>query len=406
MHDWRASSLLSAALAVCFTVDAAPPAAAQIMCAIDMTGDGDFDDPGETSSCSDLELCPLDQVACAIPAAPYICPSAGEIANNCTASGGFCDYADPNNPAAVIAQDCIVDPAPQPPVCPLGPSRPCIDAGSGNFFCSATSCSDVGAAGGAVDESRPREYVVDDGARDAAGACLDEMRIFSGFAMDCRPPGAQTLFQNCCKNTGKIITDDGGGGLGAAGTIAGFNAVFSGMSAAYSTYTAGATAGSAAGLGAGSIVSAFSPVTLAGAALIGLMVEFLNLGCDAQDMETGVLRGSEMCHEIGDYCAIRLPLIGCIQKKRAHCCFNSKLGRIIQEQGRPQLAAFASLPDLWGTPEDPMCRGFTPEEFQALDFSSMDLSDYFDALALNAQSTMQTIVQDAVDDYTDTNTVN
>jgi conjugal transfer mating pair stabilization protein TraN len=377
-------------------------ASAQLMCGVDLTGDGDNDDPGETASCSIIDLCPVDAVACAVPP-PYVCPAAGEIANNCTNVGGTCDYDDPVSPGNTIQQACIVNSA--PPTCPLG-GRPCVDTGAGNFMCSATQCIDVGAAGGATNTSRPREYVIDDGARDAAGACLDQMRIFSGFAMDCKPPGAQTLFKDCCKNQGKIITDDGGGGIGAAGTITGFTAVFSGMSAAYSAFAAGASASAAAGAGAAQIVSFFSPVTLAGAALVTLMFDLLNLGCDAQDMETGVLRGSGMCHEVGDYCSVRLPLIGCIQKSKAHCCFNSKLGRIIQEQGRPQLAAFTSLPSLWGTADLPMCRGFTPEEFQALDFSSMDLSEYFNELALNAQATMQNNVQQGINNYVTTNGVN
>lgn len=404
MHNRHARSLLGAALAL-FVLLAAAPASAQLMCSADRNGDGLFDGVDETATCSNPDLCPLDRTACVVPPAPYICPNPGEVFNGCTVTGGFCEYPIPSDPVDSFSLACVPDPAPQPPACPLDPALPCVDDG-GSFFCSAISCVDIGGAGGAIDDSRPREVVIDDGARDASGNCLDQMRIFSGFAMDCRPPGAQTLFQNCCKNRGKIITDDGGGGLGAAGTIAGFSAVYSGMSAAYSAYTAGATAASAAGSGAASIVSFFSPATLAGAALIGLMVDLLNLGCDAEDMETGVLRGSGMCHEIDDYCAIRLPLIGCIQKKRAHCCFNSKLGRIIQEQGRPQLAAFTALPDLWGTAKEPVCRGFTPEEFQALDFSSMDLSEYFDELAINAESTMQTIVQDAVDDYTNVNNVN
>lgn len=405
MHDRHARSLLSAFLAALVAFAGASPAAAQLMCGVDLTGDGDHDDPGETSVCFNPELCPIDAQACVAPSPAFVCPDPGALSNSCTASGGFCEYPNPRDPADSIVRSCVPDPSPAPPTCPVS-GRPCIDAGGGEFQCSATSCVDLGGAGGAIDESRPREYVIDDGARDAGGACLDQMRIFSGFAMDCRPPGAQTLFQNCCKDRGRIITDDGGGGLGAAGTITGFTAVFSGMSAAYSAYTAGATASAAAGAGAAQIVSFFSPATMAGAALIGLMAEFLNLGCDGQDMETGVLRGSGMCHEIGDYCAVRLPLIGCIQKKKAHCCFNSKLGRIIQEEGRPQLAAFTSQPSLWGDPEDPMCRGFSPQEFQALDFSSMDLSEYFSELALNAQSTMQTIVEGGATNYVTTNGVN
>ncbi|MEL6277287.1 MAG: conjugal transfer protein TraN [Pseudomonadota bacterium] len=410
MHDRHARSLLiGAGIAVAFnlTLGVAPQARAQLMCSIDVTGDGDFDDPGETATCANADFCPLDKVACVSPTPVFVCPSPGAVEDHCHATGGFCEYPNPSDPVDTIVAMCIPNPAPPtPPACPMTGGGACVDDGTGALFCSAVPCVDIGARGGAVDASRPREYVIDDGTRDAAGACLDQMRIFSGFPMDCRPPGARTLFQDCCKNRGQIITDDGGSGLGAAGTIAGFNAVFSGMSAAYSAFTAGASVGGAASAGVAGIVSAFSPVTLAGAALIGLITDLLNLGCDAQDMETGVLRGSGMCHEIEDYCAVRLPLIGCIQKKTAHCCFNSKLGRIIQEQGRPQLAAFTALPALWGTADSPVCRGFTPEEFQALDFSSMDLSEYYAELTLNAEAVMQTTVEEAINDYTSTNGVN
>ena len=53
--------------------------------------------------------------------------------------------------------------------------------------------------------------------------------------------------------------------------------------------------------------------------------------------------------------ARRWPLIGCVQTAQTHCIFESKLGRIIQEQGRMQLRAFQGRkrqPD-WGTPEIP-----------------------------------------------------
>lgn len=49
-------------------------------------------------------------------------------------------------------------------------------------------------------------------------------------------------------------------------------------------------------------------------------------------------------------------------------CFNSKLARTVQEEGRKQLGIS------WGTPERPVTRGFTLEEFQQLDFTKMDLT--------------------------------
>ncbi|MEW6587358.1 MAG: conjugal transfer protein TraN, partial [Nitrospirota bacterium] len=51
-------------------------------------------------------------------------------------------------------------------------------------------------------------------------------------------------------------------------------------------------------------------------------------------------------------------------------CFNSKLGRIINEQGRPQIGKS------FGSAKDPDCEGFTPEELSKLDFSRLDLSEY------------------------------
>ncbi|OGP25143.1 MAG: hypothetical protein A2X99_10885 [Deltaproteobacteria bacterium GWB2_55_19] len=88
-----------------------------------------------------------------------------------------------------------------------------------------------------------------------------------------------------------------------------------------------------------------------------------------------------MCHYVGTYCTEKWALIGCVQSKKVYCCFNSKLARIINEQGRNQLQSFQ--PDMWGVPENPVCRGFTPEEFQMLDFSKIDLTEFFNDIKSN-----------------------
>ena len=64
-----------------------------------------------------------------------------------------------------------------------------------------------------------------------------------------------------------------------------------------------------------------------------------------------------------------------IETKKSFCCFNSKLAKVIHEQGRPQLKSFANSP--FGSASNPNCRGFTPEEFQNLDFSKIDLSEWY-----------------------------
>src|SRR3546814_19688315 len=84
------------------------------------------------------------------------------------------------------------------------------------------------------------------------------------------------------------------------------------------------------------------------------MIGILLSSCEQKYMETGMLCCSGVCVEVGSYGSPKILGI-CVQKSRSHCCFNTKLGRIIQEQGRPQLKSFA---DGWGPVKTPNCRGF------------------------------------------------
>jgi len=97
--------------------------------------------------------------------------------------------------------------------------------------------------------------------------------------------------------------------------------------------------------------------------------------CNQEDAKTDMLVQSGVCHKVGTYCKVKFLGI-CLQKAKTYCCFHSKLGRIIQEQGRPQLKDFGYSGD-WGSPTSPNCRGFTPTEFQMLDFDKINLSGYF-----------------------------
>jgi len=332
---------------------------AQSMCAADLNGNGDASDPGEVASCTLMAdaswQCPLQQVACT-----------GDAAT------GY--------------------------VCPLGPSYACTAPVSGGTpTCSPNACTDPVAT--PIEE----EPVTDDpgvpanGEVDTAGACLGNIEIFSGRAMRCRPPGLKTTFSNCCKDRGKIVKDGMGGSITSISTkIAVAKGVFTGMKAAYTAFKAGATAGQAAGAGANAIIAGIDPTSIAVSLAINFIMDFLLSGCDQQDMEVGMLKGSGMCHEVGSYCSSKILGI-CIQKSRGQCCLNTKLGRIIQEQGRPQLKSFNGLG--WGTPQNPYCRGFSPEEFQALDFSKMDLSEYYSEIEARAQADIQVDMKDKIDAY-------
>jgi conjugal transfer mating pair stabilization protein TraN len=336
-----------------------PAPAPQQLCAADLDGNGDASGPGETAYCNSTTsggfLCPIQEVACvADPAGQYSCPSGPQFACQSKTAGGP-PSCSPNQCADLTTNPIVTD----PPIADAGPEP--------------------------------------NGAVDADGDCLGTITIFSGRGMRCRAPGLSTTLADCCKDKGKIVKDGMGSSLASLGTkIAVAKGVFSGMSAAFAAFSAGASAGEAASAGAHMLIVGLDPTSIAISIAINLMVEFLFQGCDQQDMETAMLNGSGMCHEVGSYCASSFLGI-CLQKARGHCCFNTKLGRIIQEQGRPQLKAFNG--NLWGTPKNPMCRGFTPDEFQALDFSKMDLSEYYADIEARAQSDIQIDMKERVDAY-------
>ena len=67
----------------------------------------------------------------------------------------------------------------------------------------------------------------------------------------------------------------------------------------------------------------------------GLLVGLAN--CSAQEQELAEERNAGNTHYLGRYCARRTFFGVCIRRARAWCVFGSKLGRILQEQGRSQL---------------------------------------------------------------------
>jgi conjugal transfer mating pair stabilization protein TraN len=80
-----------------------------------------------------------------------------------------------------------------------------------------------------------------------------------------------------------------------------------------------------------------------------------------------------LTHYVGSYCSSSFLGI-CKTRKQTYCTFQSKLGRIIQEQGRQQLGI------TWGTPKAPQCQGLTPDQFAALDMSKFDFSEVINDL--------------------------
>lgn len=112
--------------------------------------------------------------------------------------------------------------------------------------------------------------------------------------------------------------------------------------------------------------------------------------CKPHERITWSATAAGQCHKIGDYCDTKF-LFMCMAYARTSCCFGSLLGRVIHEQGRPQLQSFG-YDGSWGDPKKPNCRGFTPEEFQMIDFSQIDLSEFIDSVMDRLDSIQEQVV--------------
>ena len=100
--------------------------------------------------------------------------------------------------------------------------------------------------------------------------------------------------------------------------------------------------------------------------------------CEESELQLGVKRQLRSCTYIGEYCN-HDSFFGCIEERRTFCCYQSPLSRIVAEQGLPQLGMN------FGTPESPDCSGFTVAELQSLDWTRIDLSEWYGVLVTENQ---------------------
>ncbi|MCE3237356.1 MAG: hypothetical protein K0R24_337 [Gammaproteobacteria bacterium] len=108
----------------------------------------------------------------------------------------------------------------------------------------------------------------------------------------------------------------------------------------------------------------------------GWLVNDLSLvKCTAEEKALGKAKEKGLTVYVGGYCDKDILGI-CTVHRKAYCIFPSKLARIIQEQGRQQ-----QLHISFGEGEHPNCRGMSAEEFQALNFSQIDFSDFYADIA-------------------------
>lgn len=119
---------------------------------------------------------------------------------------------------------------------------------------------------------------------------------------------------------------------------------------------------------AGGFNFGFDPYSLAISLAIQVIMQMMS--CDEASIYTATYKETGLCHYLGEYCSADVLGV-CYEWKNGYCCFNSKLAKLVNEQGRSQIGKG------WGTAKNPDCSGFTPEQFEKLNFEQMDLSEFY-----------------------------
>lgn len=96
--------------------------------------------------------------------------------------------------------------------------------------------------------------------------------------------------------------------------------------------------------------------------------------CSSDEKALGKAKEKKLTVYVGEYCSKKVLGV-CFEKKRGYCQFDSKLARIVQEQGRRDQLGVG-----FGSGKSPDCRGITVDELQRLDFGVMNFSDFYSDL--------------------------
>lgn len=123
-------------------------------------------------------------------------------------------------------------------------------------------------------------------------------------------------------------------------------------------------------------------------------------GCSDDEKELWKAVDLGLTHYVGTYCSAK-TLGVCTRKRKSYCVFDSKLGRIIQQQGRQQI----NKP--WGEPDEPDCSGFLVEELTSLNFSTMNfdevIDDFYRNITVPDTGQAQNFVADRLKSFYDQN---
>ncbi len=102
----------------------------------------------------------------------------------------------------------------------------------------------------------------------------------------------------------------------------------------------------------------------------GVLLDVNLTSCNADEQKLAAEQTSKACHYVGTYCSNK-SFFGCLVKKMTYCCYGSALARIVEEAGHSQLGKS------WGDAKSPSCGGFSVAEFQTVDLTNVDFSDFY-----------------------------
>jgi conjugal transfer mating pair stabilization protein TraN len=261
----------------------------------------------------------------------------------------------------------------------------------GSQFCIGANCFNTAYTS---DADFARSVTFMEAAREA-GVYIDtdHMQMFKGEDDRCR----DRLIKNCCDTNGAGAGMSNQSMFGTGSRFVydvlmnadnrefvyrGFQALLmgSGFSGTFTTYGvtvavngAALPASSVALYSGDTFVVAFDPWSLVIAIVIYIVISMMS--CDQNEGMLAMKKGASLCLEIGSWCSSCIRIFGkcisCTEHTHSHCCFNSRLARMINEQGRAQIGKG------WGDAQNPDCSGFTVAQLQSLNFAAMDLSEFY-----------------------------
>jgi conjugal transfer mating pair stabilization protein TraN len=266
-----------------------------------------------------------------------------------------------------------------------------------NVFCLGTNCFNTSYTN---DADFARSMSMMEAAREA-GVYIDpdSLQVFKGEANSCR----DRLLKNCCYTDSRgagmtnqsvlgvgsrlvydILTNSENRqfiyqGINALLTSSGFSGSFTSYGVTFAVNGAAVPTGSVTLAATDGLIVAFDPWSLAIAVTIYVVMSMMS--CNEDEGKVAMKEGAGLCRSIGTYCSSCIRVLGrcvaCIEHTTDKCCFNSRLSRLVNEQGRGQVGKG------WGNAQSPDCSGFTIAQLQSLDFSAMDLSEFYASIVPN-----------------------